>query len=558
MLAKKLAEKRKSFFSQSRGVGMNDLDARISLKSPAFDVRDYGAVGDGKRCTTVVSNSGSKSVSCTTAAWTQADVGKKILIFNEASAGTITTIATVTDATHIVLAANAGITTTTGSLIYGTDDASAIQSCLNAAAAYVSQGDLTDPNIEGISSHVQVVIPNSRVQGIYLFASQLTIPTGVYLEGTGTLANFISDRTANAIIVQPFTTIHRMDLENLHGGNGVVCGTASQQAHVYIDTLKIYHTGTSYTALVLNGYHYTIYSVFIKRAGIGIKHSAGSDCTFITAFVIGCTDGVDMNASNQVFYTSLFLDTCGGASTRGGLIINNECSNVYVNLQAFQIVGSTVDLDPVISIGQEDTDVNKMIHIVAQANNTGGSMLEFAYAQETIIELLCSNVLFASGVNNAITTGVVFGSGLAGFNKVTAQLAAGITPYSGTYYDGYTYYQSSVQINPVITEFDKQYHALNYSLSDAATVAVNWNNGNCQSVTLGGNRAITFANPRAGGRYILAITQDGTGSRTITNWPTIKWVNGVTPVLTTAINKTDLFSFYYDGTSYFGQAAYNF
>ena len=42
-----------------------------------------------------------------------------------------------------------------------------------------------------------------------------------------------------------------------------------------------------------------------------------------------------------------------------------------------------------------------------------------------------------------------------------------------------------------------QYWSALYTLTDAATIALDWNNGNVQTVTLGGNRTFTFANPKS-------------------------------------------------------------
>jgi len=104
--------------------------------------------------------------------------------------------------------------------------------------------------------------------------------------------------------------------------------------------------------------------------------------------------------------------------------------------------------------------------------------------------------------------------------------------------------------------FVGQYASTRFGLTDGATIALNWNSANVQSVTLAGNRTFTFANPLSGGRYMIYLTQDATGSRTIT-WPTIKWANGTTPVLTTTASKTDIITITYDGTSYYGSASLN-
>lgn len=103
----------------------------------------------------------------------------------------------------------------------------------------------------------------------------------------------------------------------------------------------------------------------------------------------------------------------------------------------------------------------------------------------------------------------------------------------------------------------KQYASNVYTLTDGATIALDWNNGNVQEVTLGGNRTFTFANPIAGSRYVIIVVQDATGSRTIT-WPTIKWTGGSTPALTTTAGKKDIFTLIYDGTDYLGASVLNF
>ena len=93
-----------------------------------------------------------------------------------------------------------------------------------------------------------------------------------------------------------------------------------------------------------------------------------------------------------------------------------------------------------------------------------------------------------------------------------------------------------------------------YNLSDSSTIAVNWNNGNTQKVTLGGNRTITFANGQPGGKYTMILAQDGGGNRTVT-WPAnTRFSGNATPTLTTTGSKTDFIGFIYDGTNYYGVA----
>lgn len=90
-----------------------------------------------------------------------------------------------------------------------------------------------------------------------------------------------------------------------------------------------------------------------------------------------------------------------------------------------------------------------------------------------------------------------------------------------------------------------------------AAYTVNWNNGNCQTVTAGGNFTLSFSNGKAGGSYTLILKQDATGSRTVT-LPTVKWNNGDTaPTLSTGASDVDILTFIYDGSVYYGSYSLN-
>jgi hypothetical protein len=88
-------------------------------------------------------------------------------------------------------------------------------------------------------------------------------------------------------------------------------------------------------------------------------------------------------------------------------------------------------------------------------------------------------------------------------------------------------------------------------LKDAPTIAVDWSKGTTQAMTLGGNRTLTFSNGQKGGRYVLVITQDATGSRTVT-WPaSVRWPGyGGRLTLTSLAKKTDYITFFYNGVTY--------
>jgi hypothetical protein len=91
-----------------------------------------------------------------------------------------------------------------------------------------------------------------------------------------------------------------------------------------------------------------------------------------------------------------------------------------------------------------------------------------------------------------------------------------------------------------------------------AALTIDWNRGQVHTATLSDALVLTFSNPLDGGRYVLALTQDNPGSRTVT-WPAnVKWSGGSAPTLTTTAGQTDLIGFIYLGTSYYGAAALNY
>lgn len=100
-----------------------------------------------------------------------------------------------------------------------------------------------------------------------------------------------------------------------------------------------------------------------------------------------------------------------------------------------------------------------------------------------------------------------------------------------------------------------QYYSVMYDdgTFSASTCSIDWSSGNEHKGILATNSTISFSNPVTGGRYVLLLKQDSTGSRTMT-WPaSVLWPSGGgAPTLSTTGSKTDLFTFFYDGTNYFG------
>lgn len=81
------------------------------------------------------------------------------------------------------------------------------------------------------------------------------------------------------------------------------------------------------------------------------------------------------------------------------------------------------------------------------------------------------------------------------------------------------------------------------SATDGTTVTFDLSDGNYQKVTLGGNRTLALSNVKVGQFFVIDLVQDGTGSRTVTWFTTIKWAGGSAPTLTTTASKIDSLGF---------------
>lgn len=83
-----------------------------------------------------------------------------------------------------------------------------------------------------------------------------------------------------------------------------------------------------------------------------------------------------------------------------------------------------------------------------------------------------------------------------------------------------------------------------YSPSAAGTATLTLNTSNIHTITMpAGNITIALSNEAVGQCFMINILQDGTGSRTVTWFTTIKWAGGSAPTLTTTASKIDTLGF---------------
>lgn len=111
-------------------------------------------------------------------------------------------------------------------------------------------------------------------------------------------------------------------------------------------------------------------------------------------------------------------------------------------------------------------------------------------------------------------------------------------------------YDAATAKTNVTQAFTKGQSGAVTALTDGSTITPNFANSNNFSVTLGGNR--TLANPTnitAGQSGIIVITQDSTGSRTLSYGSYWKFAGGTAPTLTTTANAVDVLAYYANTTT---------
>ncbi|NBX51833.1 hypothetical protein EBT25_18305, partial [bacterium] len=129
-----------------------------------------------------------------------------------------------------------------------------------------------------------------------------------------------------------------------------------------------------------------------------------------------------------------------------------------------------------------------------------------------------------------------------------ASPAAGLEMYDSTakspaYYDG--------------TNWGYTGGALQNAAGNSGTLNISFAAGNIVNLTLNANTTLAFSNAVIG-TYIIQVTQGATGANVLTYPASVKWAGGTAPTLTTTVGKTDILTFYYDGTNYYGNYSLNY
>lgn len=129
-----------------------------------------------------------------------------------------------------------------------------------------------------------------------------------------------------------------------------------------------------------------------------------------------------------------------------------------------------------------------------------------------------------------------------GGTGATTLAGASITTFTGT-----ETLTNKTLTNPTVTNYTETLFTANTSTAITVSLA----NGTVQQLTLTGNATITMPTATAGKSFIIMLKQDATGGRSVT-WSTVKYPGGTAPTITATASKQDIFSFFADGTNWYG------
>jgi hypothetical protein len=282
----------------------------------------------------------------------------------------------------------------------------------------------------------------------------------------------------------------------------------------------------------------------------GTRAAQPAATTVATGTLYFVTDELVTERSNGTTWDSY------SATTVGGNVVG-PASAVSHNLAGFNgttgklIEDSGIAESAVVTLTGSQVLTNKTLTLPIIASISNGGTVTIPSGADTLVAKTSSDVLTNKTLTTPILTGVIPLEAATSGHPALKASAAILQFRLG---DDSNY----AAIAAAGATFNKTYYSPLVSDGNTSTaITIDWSIGNEHSVTMTGNCTFTFSNPTSGMRLVLVV-YTGAGSFTAT-WPgTVKWPGGVAPVISVGASKTDVLSFFYDGTNYLGAFAQAF
>ena len=155
------------------------------------------------------------------------------------------------------------------------------------------------------------------------------------------------------------------------------------------------------------------------------------------------------------------------------------------------------------------------------------------------------------GTGAGTLTGILKGNGTSAFTAVTAPSGAIVGDTDTQTLTNKTLTTPTINTGALTNPTVTNYVETPYSANSSTAITIALTNGTVQIITLTGNATITMPTATSGKSFIMFLKQDATGSRSVT-WSTVKWAGGTAPTITATASRQDIFSFFADGTNWYG------
>jgi hypothetical protein len=168
---------------------------------------------------------------------------------------------------------------------------------------------------------------------------------------------------------------------------------------------------------------------------------------------------------------------------------------------------------------------------------------------------LSNSVIIANGTN-AGATGTTFtlpaGRSTIVFNDGTSinDVITFTSSLSNVTIDGGTANAVTLTNSSAVNATFTNYTETTFTGNSSNATTINLSNGTVQIITLTANATITMPTATAGKSFILML-KTGTGNYSVT-WSTVKWPSNTAPTITGTASRQDIYSFFADGTNWFG------
>ena len=219
-------------------------------------------------------------------------------------------------------------------------------------------------------------------------------------------------------------------------------------------------------------------------------------------------------------------------------------------------VGPQADLDNVV--GSQELKIKGTLNTATYSRLS----LTTTALSATLVKVQSSSGIITGGTSEAITS--ITSLGVAGDGQaVLGSVASGAMTFKriAAKTSGGTAVSQAGSGNVIEVALDDDVLGMTKHQSLGNTTGtISWDaqSGNCASLTATGNVTFSGITNVSAGTYMLKITQDATGSRTLTLGAGIKKAGGTAITLSTAASAIDILSIFYDGTSYYVAGSLNF